>query len=141
MNKELDKVISLIFDRIERLDDVKFKKYINVLRNKFDTPISNLIEKSLLAWREIYENTLNFEFRASVIEELGNLNHSDLQEFFNKNFIGQPKKLSVRFYAIKNKKYFNLNKSKEESYGTLNNKLRSYIYDSNDFLSKAKSIH
>ena len=137
----MDKIISLIFDRIEKLDDTKFKKYVNVLKSRVGAPINNLIQKSSAAWNEIYEETLDFGFRESLIQELENLTPSDLQEFYTRNFLGQPKKLSIRLFSEHiYKKSVNFNK-KDENYGFLNNKLKSYIYTTTDFLHEAKTIH
>jgi secreted Zn-dependent insulinase-like peptidase len=119
------------------LEDDKFNLYKSILYRRLNKKYSTLADKSSLAWNEIYEDSLNFEYDKSVLPSLNKINLTNLVNFFSKYFIGQPKKLSIRLYKdpIKN---ISLT---EENYGYLNNKIKSLVYSTTDFLSQAKTLH
>ncbi len=119
------------------MEDDKFNLYKSILYRRLNKKYSTLADKSSLAWNEIYEDSLNFEYDKSVLPSLNKINLTNLVNFFSKYFIGQPKKLSIRLYKdpIKN---ISLT---EENYGYLNNKIKSLVYSTTDFLSQAKTLH
>jgi secreted Zn-dependent insulinase-like peptidase len=135
LNNELDKVLSKLFVKLDKLEDEKFEDYKEALNKKLTKPFSNLKEKSDAAWREIYEDSLDFEIRKSLIRQLPKLKSKDLLEFFGRNFVGQPKKLSIRIFNKGEAETDN-----EENYGYLNSKLKTSIYYKTDFLSATKIV-
>jgi secreted Zn-dependent insulinase-like peptidase len=139
LNSELDKVLSKLYEKIDKLDSEKFDTYKEALNKKLTAAYSNLKQKSDSAWREVYEDTLEFEMKKSYIQQLPNLKVKELQDFFAKNFVGQPKKLSIRIYNEASEMDPILDR--EESYGYLNSKLKSSVYYNTEFLSAAKVVN
>lgn len=139
LNSELDKVLSKLYEKIDKLDDDKLDTYKEALNKRLTVAYANLKQKSDLAWREIYEDTLEFEMKKSYIQQLQKLKVKELQDFFAKNFVGQPKKLSIRIYN--DAPEMDPIIDREESYGYLNSKLKSSVYYSTDFLSAAKVVN
>ena len=137
MNFELDKQLSKIFEKIDKLEDDKFLEYKATLSRNLEKSYLSLQEKSDAAWKEIYEDSLDFEHNKSTKSVLKSITKVDLLNTFSKYFIGQPKKLSIRLY---NKPLTN-STATEEVYGYLNNKIQSLVYYKSDFLSQAKTLH
>lgn len=120
------------------MEESKLKLYKEVLLKRYKANYSNLNEKSSASWSEVYQDSLDFDFKRTMLSELDDITTEDLNDFFAKNFIGQPRKLSIRIYP---KKITSTLNSKED-YGVLNNKLKSLIYTQNtDFLAQAKIVH
>ena len=96
INTELDKILNKLFERIDTLDSKKFLRYKEFILNELKNEDSNLSERSTRAWSEIYENTLQFEYKENLIDQIDKINIKDLTDFFKTIFISQPKKLSIQ---------------------------------------------
>lgn len=96
INAELDKIINKLFERLDTLDSKKFDRYKEIILNELKNDDSNLNERSSRAWNEIYENTLQFEYKEYLVDELEKITIKDLIEFFKTVFISQPRKLSIQ---------------------------------------------
>jgi len=96
INAELDKIINKLFERLDTLETKKFDRYKEIILNELKNDDSNLNERSSRAWNEIYENSLQFDYKQHLLDELEQITIKDLVEFFKTIFISQPRKLSIQ---------------------------------------------
>ena len=113
----------------QKIDDItsnEFTMIISILKKELKTRESNLKERSMSAWDEIYMNNLNFERKEQIINAIDNLTIEDIANWFNYLFISNVKKISLQLYTQKN--YENeKEKFRDEEEYLLNKTIKSKI--------------
>lgn len=138
VNKEIDDVFQKVLDKLRTLEDEKLDFYKTELTKEIKNPDSGLKQRSNRVWFEVYEDTMDFQIKESMLNEIDHITLPDMIEFFKCTFIGQPKKLSIQINQSSNTN--EITNITDESYGILNNELKSYIYNTTDFLQEAKTV-
>jgi len=100
INAELDKILNKLFEKLDSLDSNKFDRYKEIIKSELFNEDSNLDERSSRAWNEIFENSLHFEYKEYLTQELKKITVKDLIEFFKTVFISQPRKLSIQVELV-----------------------------------------
>lgn len=116
------------------MDSKKLDKFRDYIRGELKLEDANLNERSSRAWNEIYENTFEFYYKEKLLDEIDKITQRDLIEFIKLNFVNQPKKLSIELYGNQKDLIPNTVNISEESYGTLNNKLKVLVKTDQNFL-------
>lgn len=126
INKDIDQVLLQIQQKIDDITSNEFTMIISLLKKELKTRESNLKERSMSAWDEIYMNNLNFERKEQIIKDIDNLTIEDIANWFNYLFISNVKKISVQLYTQKN--YENeKEKFRDEEEYLLNKTIKSKI--------------
>jgi len=134
MNLEIDEVLKLVRNKLEELEEDQLNDYKETLIAELNKRNNNLKERSEIVWKEIYENSLDFNRKYKLIEELKNITIEDLIQHFVDTFYTNPKKLSVQVYSKYNfDEALMTTRPNEETYN-LNQDVRTIISDEYDLL-------
>lgn len=134
LNIEIDEVLKLVRTKLEELEEDQLNEYKDTLIAELNKKNNNLKERSELVWKEIYENSLDFNRRYKLIEELKNITIEDLIQHFVETFYTNVRKMSIQVYSqFKFEEALMSTRPLEEPY-YLNQDLKTIISDEYDLL-------
>jgi secreted Zn-dependent insulinase-like peptidase len=108
--------------------------YKDTLIAELNKKNNNLKERSEVVWKEIYENSLDFNRRYKLIEELKSITIEDLIQHFVETFYTNVRKMSIQVYSqFKFDEALMSNKPIQEIY-YLNQDVKTIISDEYDLL-------
>ena len=96
INHEIDKIISILADRIKKFSRQAMDEYKKSIHSKLYKREDNMKERSSNLWQEIRENSYFFDKKFKLSEELATIKVEDIISAFKKIFISDPKKLSIQ---------------------------------------------
>lgn len=99
MNLEIDKVLSNLRDKISSIRDDKFKEVKTSIINELHKRDTNLKERSKRIWLEVFQNSLDFNRKERLLEEVNKISKKDILDAFDLIFIDRPQKLSIQIYS------------------------------------------
>jgi secreted Zn-dependent insulinase-like peptidase len=99
MNIEIDEVLKLVRTKLEELEEDQLNDYKDTLIAELNKKNNNLKERSEVVWKEIYENSLDFNRRYKLIEELKSITIEDLIQHFVETFYTNVRKMSIQVYS------------------------------------------
>jgi secreted Zn-dependent insulinase-like peptidase len=98
---EIEKVILNLRKALEKFNNYALDDYKYTLKNQIIKPDVNLNERFSIIWSEIAENTLEFDRKFKLINELNSITVQDVLNAFDKIFFLNPRKLSIQIYSGK----------------------------------------
>jgi secreted Zn-dependent insulinase-like peptidase len=98
---EIEKVILNLRKTLEKFNNYALDEYKFTLKNQISKPDVNLNERFSTIWSEIAENTLEFDRKFKLINELNSITIQDVLNAFDKIFFLNPRKLSIQIYSGK----------------------------------------
>jgi secreted Zn-dependent insulinase-like peptidase len=141
IEKSINDVFLLAKDKLtlckEKFEEVKLS-----IKDRLKKKDDNLKERSNRIWREITENTYEFNRGSELLKNVDSLEHDKLIKFFDDTFFQNPKKLTIHNYS--SVKYTEFRKETQR-YG-LNEKINiTFTTDLNvlgnkEFISAYKNI-
>lgn len=143
VNVEIDTVLNWARNRLVEMEEDQLNEYKETLLAELNKKENNLKERSGLVWKEIYENSLDFNRKYKLIDDLKYITRDDLIESFDSTFYRNVNKLSIQIYSQYNiEDAVLLNKYTEEAYN-LNPDITSFVTDDlkllrNKLLNKEK---
>lgn len=99
MNLEIDKVISSLREKITALSQDKLNEIKTSISNELHSKDTNLKYRTTKVWNEIVMNSLDFDRKDKLLEEIVVISKKDLIDSYDNIFIDKPKKLSIQIYS------------------------------------------
>ena len=134
---EIDRIVEMLKEKVKNLKGSTLRGYILSIRNQIVKDDENLGERFGKIWGEIVENTLEFDRKSKLLEELEKIKIGDLREVFENIFYSNPRKLSLQMYS--GNYSIPLNFYNDQTY-FLNKKIKSKVLKSINAFDKFKLI-
>jgi insulysin len=127
INIEIDTVIRMARNRLEELEDDQLAENKETLIAEISKRENNLKERSDYVWKEIYENSQDFNRRYDLIEELKFVTKQDLIETFDNIFYINVNKLSVQLYSQYDYEEAIIQNNETTEIYNLNSNIKSFV--------------
>ena len=96
VNLEIDSTISMFKAKLELFDETKLSEYKNSIIYELKKQDTNLKERSDYIWKEIFVDSLVFNRKDLLLEEINKISLEDVKDMFYDVFYKQPHKISIQ---------------------------------------------
>jgi len=104
MDVRIENVVKLMRDRLEKVTEKKFKKFLKVLGKRISTDKS-FVSRSNRLWKEIITGRKYYNIGKLVKRASSRMKKSHMLKFFDRVFYSKLSKLSIQEYSSKVKKF------------------------------------
>ena len=130
-------MIEKLRENIKKFNQNALEEYKFTVKNQIFKEDDNLFSRFQKIWEEIVQNTLEFDRKFKLIQELENITVKDVISTFDNIFIYYPKKLSLQFFSGNS----TMNNSQLHSTGDyyLNKTIKYKVFNDTNYFRKIKA--